>query len=172
MKPNVVRARPLLRATGVRVALPADFDFAAATSFLATREVPSLERITPEGIRRCLRVAGRVVTLEIRHELPNGKHGALLASSTPALPARTVRGFVERMFDLGAELEAFHAMAAKDAVLRRIVTGAPRLRLPQLLDPFEGIVRAVLGQQVSVAAARTMTDRLVRLLGTSPANGS
>ena len=44
-----------------------------------------------------------------------------------------------------------------------IVRRRSGIRLPQLLDPFEGLTRAILGQQVSVAGASTITDRLVRL---------
>ncbi len=40
------------------------------------------------------------------------------------------------------------------------------MRLPRLIDPFEGLVRAMLGQQVTVRAASTMTDRFTRQFGT------
>ncbi|HUQ82006.1 MAG TPA: DNA-3-methyladenine glycosylase, partial [Gemmatimonadaceae bacterium] len=53
--------------------------------------------------------------------------------------------------------------AARDPILASIVRRRSGIRLPQLLDPFEGLTRAILGQQVSVAGASTITDRLVRM---------
>jgi AraC family transcriptional regulator, regulatory protein of adaptative response / DNA-3-methyladenine glycosylase II len=81
------------------------------------------------------------------------------------LPPAAARRIVIRLFDLDADLAAFHALAAEDPVLHDLVPRRPGIRLPQLLDPFEGICRAILGQQVSVTAASTMVDRLTRLLG-------
>jgi 3-methyladenine DNA glycosylase/8-oxoguanine DNA glycosylase len=83
----------------------------------------------------------------------------------PDRPASEIRRAVVRMFDLDADLPAFHAMAEEDPILRDLVPRRPGIRLPQLIDPFEGICRAILGQQVSVTAASTMVERLVRLLG-------
>ncbi|HYW51778.1 MAG TPA: AlkA N-terminal domain-containing protein, partial [Gemmatimonadaceae bacterium] len=83
-----------------------------------------------------------------------------------ALPAGQVTAMVRRAFDLDADLDAFRALAAHDVLLAPLLAARPYLRLPQLLDPFEGLIRAVLGQQVSVVGASTMTDRLVRAFGT------
>ncbi len=150
----------------MKIPLPPGFDLAWTLGFLAARTVPSLERVGDGGYRRSLRLGDRQVTLALR-PLPDrqGGPGALEVRTAPALPAAEVRRLVHRMFDLEADLGAFHALAAADPVLSRIVPRRPSIRLPQLLDPFEGIVRAVIGQQVSVAGAATLLDRLVRLLG-------
>jgi 3-methyladenine DNA glycosylase/8-oxoguanine DNA glycosylase len=103
------------------------------------------------------------VTLAI---IPGADGGSLTIHSAPALPDAVRRLLVTRMFDLDADLDAFSTAVSRDRVLGPLVRRQPRLRLPQLLDPFEGLVRAVLGQQVSVKGATTMVDRLVRLLGT------
>jgi 3-methyladenine DNA glycosylase/8-oxoguanine DNA glycosylase len=71
------------------------------------------------------------------------------------------------MFDLDADLGHFRRLARRDPILASIVRRNAGIRLPQLLDPFEGLVRAILGQQVSVAGASTITDRLVRLFSRS-----
>lgn len=86
--------------------------------------------------------------------------------SAPHLPDAVRRLLVTRMFDLDADLTAFVAAVSRDRVLGPLVRRQPPLRLPQVLDPFEGLVRAVLGQQVAVKAATTMVDRLVRRFGT------
>jgi 3-methyladenine DNA glycosylase/8-oxoguanine DNA glycosylase len=143
----------------VRESLPADFDREGAMAFLAARAVPALECVTPHAYSRSLRVAGRAVSLSCRFE-----GGTLVAHSVPALPLGVLREHVRRLFDLGTNLGGFRAVAERDPLLRRLTAGRPAVRVLQFLDPFEGIVRAVLGQQVSLAAARTMADRLVRLV--------
>lgn len=144
----------------MKLPAPQDFDFDWTLGFLAARVVPSLESLSDGEYRRSLRVDGRPVTLSIRF----GEDGLTVLSS-PKLPPGELRRLVTRMFDLEVDLAAFHAVAAGDPVLGGLVAARPWIRLPQYLDPFEGTVRAILGQQVSLAAASTMVDRLVRTVG-------
>lgn len=144
----------------MRLEAPADFDFDWTLGFLAARVVASLESLEDGEYRRSLRVDGRPVALAIRVE-----PGELTVRSSPRLPAAELRRLVTRMFDLDVEMDAFHQLAAKDPFLSGLVASRPWIRLPQYLDPFEGTVRAILGQQVSLAAASTMVDRLVRRAG-------
>jgi AraC family transcriptional regulator of adaptative response / DNA-3-methyladenine glycosylase II len=82
---------------------------------------------------------------------------------------------VRRVFDLDADPHAIHAGLVHDERLRTLIARRPGLRLPGAWDGFELAVRAVLGQQVSVAAARTLAKRLLARHGTplaqSPADG-
>jgi 3-methyladenine DNA glycosylase/8-oxoguanine DNA glycosylase len=87
------------------------------------------------------------------------------ATVVPGAAATAVRRLLRRLLDLGTDLTPFLVMARRDPHLRPLVARHPGLRLPQLPDPFEGAVRAVIGQQVSVAGARTVLDRLVRQEG-------
>jgi len=70
------------------------------------------------------------------------------------------------VFDLGADPRPIALAFRDDPLLATSVARAPGLRLPGAYDPFELAVRAVLGQQVSVAAARTLAERLVARCGT------
>lgn len=96
----------------------------------------------------------------------NAGSAGLTIHTAPQLPDAVRRLLVTRMFDLDADLAAFVSAVSRDRVLGPLVRRQPPLRLPQVLDPFEGLVRAVLGQQVAVKAATTMVDRLVRRFGT------
>jgi AraC family transcriptional regulator of adaptative response / DNA-3-methyladenine glycosylase II len=60
---------------------------------------------------------------------------------------------------------AVDAHLAADAALKADVKREPGVRVPGALDGFETAIRAVLGQQVTVAGARTLTERLVRMFG-------
>jgi 3-methyladenine DNA glycosylase/8-oxoguanine DNA glycosylase len=146
----------------LKLPAPADFDFDWTLRFLAARVVPSLEALDLSEYRRSLRVDGRTVVLAVRFEPETAE---LSVHSVPRLPAGELRRLVTRMFDLDVDLGAFHGLAAGDPLLRDLVAARPWIRLPQYLDPFEGTMRAILGQQVSLAAASTMVDRLVRKIG-------
>ncbi len=156
----------------VRIALPPDVDVRWTLRYLVVRTVEAIERVQGESYLRSVRQhdTGAHVLLDLSHDVEGH---ALLARTRPALPVSDIRAMVERSFDLSADLDAFAALAKNDAMLKPLITARPFLRLPQLLDPFEGLMRAVLGQQVSVVGASTMTDRLVRAFGTplAPVDG-
>jgi 3-methyladenine DNA glycosylase/8-oxoguanine DNA glycosylase len=70
------------------------------------------------------------------------------------------------MFDLDANMAAIHEVLAADAELEQSVAKHPGLRLPGAWDPFEAVIRAVAGQQVSVKGARTIIGRIASKAGT------
>lgn len=148
----------------VRIALPEDVDVRWTLRYLVVRTVDALERIDGAHYLRSVRshATGQHVVLDLQHD--EAGH-AMLARTRPALPPAEIRALVMRSFDLGTDLSAFRALVRRDTVLGPLLRARPALRLPQLLDPFEGLIRAVLGQQVSVVGASTMTDRLVRAFG-------
>ena len=76
-----------------------------------------------------------------------------------------VVGRVRTLFDLDASPDAVSEVLGRDRLLARIVAAKPGLRLPGAWEPFELVVRAVLGQQVSVKAARTLAGRIVQRCG-------
>ena len=152
----------------VRIALPPDFDFDWVLGFLAARTVASLETVSERAYHRSVRVNGKPVTLTLTEVARGASAGGrarpvLVARSSPMLPAGALEAAVRRMLDLDVDLGHFHRLARRDPILAPIVRRRSGIRLPQLLDPFEGLTRAILGQQVSVAGASTITDRLVRL---------
>tara|TARA_R100001244_G_scaffold43936_5_gene39369 strand:+ start:4280 stop:5257 length:978 start_codon:yes stop_codon:yes gene_type:complete len=91
--------------------------------------------------------------LELRHS----------ASANACLPELVAR--VRKMFDLDAEPRRIAVHFADDAQLGPLVARNPGLRLPTAFDPFEQAVRAIVGQQVTVKAAVTISGRLVTRLG-------
>jgi 3-methyladenine DNA glycosylase/8-oxoguanine DNA glycosylase len=133
--------------------------------YLVVRTVDALERVDGAHYLRSVRdhATGTHVLLDLAHDADGH---AIVARTRPALPATEISAMVERSFDLATDLTSFRSVAKKDALLKPLLRERPFLRLPQLLDPFEGLIRAVLGQQVSVVGASTMTDRLVRAFGT------
>jgi AraC family transcriptional regulator of adaptative response / DNA-3-methyladenine glycosylase II len=101
----------------------------------------------------------------------------------PGTPARAgiearieiVRARLRRIFDLDADVAGIERRLSCDSHLRPLVEARPGLRVPGTWDPFELAVRAILGQQVSVPAARTLAGRFAathgRLLDPPPPPG-
>jgi 3-methyladenine DNA glycosylase/8-oxoguanine DNA glycosylase len=164
-----------------RLALPATFNFDWIRSFLTLRRVSSLERWTDDNVyTRSVSIDGASTLLTIRYvapadgtKRPRREDGTrpdarleVSFTSAPALTREAVRAAVGRMFDLDGDLESFIGHVRRDKLLGPLVKRRPHVRLPRLIDPFEGLVRAMLGQQVTVRAASTMTDRFTRQFGT------
>jgi AraC family transcriptional regulator of adaptative response / DNA-3-methyladenine glycosylase II len=89
----------------------------------------------------------------------------LTLSENLAPHLRALVANVRGAFDLDAEMTAVDAHLATDRGLAKDVKREPGVRVPGALDGFELAIRAVLGQQVTVAGARTLTERLVQKFG-------
>jgi 3-methyladenine DNA glycosylase/8-oxoguanine DNA glycosylase len=124
-----------------------------------------VEVVSTTGYVRSLRVAGEDLVIESRFSGPGRGPKAVSLSAHPTIRSTGLRALGVRLFDLERDLRPFCRMAARDPVLSRLGRPSRSLRIPQFGDPFEGLVRAVLGQQVSLAAARTLAARLVDLAG-------
>lgn len=72
---------------------------------------------------------------------------------------------VRRLFDLDADAAAIDAALATDPTLAPLVERTPGIRVPGAVDPPELVVRAIVGQQISVAAARTHLTRMANWAG-------
>jgi AraC family transcriptional regulator of adaptative response / DNA-3-methyladenine glycosylase II len=143
-------------------------DWAFVTGFLARRLIPGVEALGPQGYQRAVRLhadgrehAGRVCVR------PDPTRAVLRVSLDAALApvAEPLRVRLRRLFDLDCQ------PAAVAAGLGPLARQAPGIRVPGAFDGFELAVRAVLGQQVSVAAAHTLAGRLAQRFGT-PLAGS
>ncbi|MDB5820889.1 MAG: adenosine deaminase, partial [Rhizobacter sp.] len=150
-----------LDAITVTLAYRPPYDIAAMLHFIATHAIGHVEQVQPRGTRRTLR-AGAIEGAPagwIEAEFVEGKPQVRLRYAPLLAPhsAAVVRS-ARRWFDLDASPDAI------DAVLHDL-PHAPGLRLPGSLDAFELAVRAVLGQQVSVAAGQTIARRLVERFG-------
>ncbi len=100
---------------------------------------------------------------------PKGLAFTLSENLAPHL--RPLVANVRGAFDLDAEMTAVDAHLATDKEMAKDVKREPGVRVPGALDGFELAIRAVLGQQVTVAGARTLTERLVAKFGASLEKG-
>jgi AraC family transcriptional regulator, regulatory protein of adaptative response / DNA-3-methyladenine glycosylase II len=149
---------------GIRLSYRQPFAASALFGFLRGRATRGIEVVTDDTYSRTVRLGNAVGCVVARHDPATGsillETSASLAGSLMTLAAR-----IRRVFDLDAEPAVVDAHLALDASLRARVRRAPGLRVPGAFDPFEVAVRAVLGQQISVAAATTLAGRLVERFG-------
>lgn len=141
------------------------FDFAATLAFLAYRAVPGVERVDGGTYARVLMLPGGPGTVRISCPQPEAGYVTCelkLTSLKDVIPA--VQG-VRRLFDLDADPASIAEHLGHDAVLGPLVPRSPGRRLPGTVDAGELAVRAILGQQISVAAARTLSGTIVELCG-------
>jgi 3-methyladenine DNA glycosylase/8-oxoguanine DNA glycosylase len=150
----------------VRVACPSDFDIGFALGYLTARAIPSIERAEAPRYSRVYRIAGGTCLIETWFvALPRGEVAAEISTSRGGFPRSRATEVIERQFSLGADLAAFVAMAGRHPILAPLVARQPGLRLPGIVDPFECLVRAIVGQLVSVRAATRLLGRLVSRFG-------
>lgn len=142
-------------------------DFEAMLDFLRGRALPGVEHVDGESYTRVIGTPAAPGWLRVsRAEAKTGEH-ALSLELHGAAPGELL-GIVQRlrrMFDLDADPQAIASALSRDARLRPLLRKRPGLRLPSGWDGFEIAVRAIIGQQVSVAAARTLTARLAQHFG-------
>jgi AraC family transcriptional regulator of adaptative response / DNA-3-methyladenine glycosylase II len=137
--------------------------------FLGGRAIPGVERISSGSWARAVRLDGRTGVIRVR-EPDRGSaladHDVLVlevsASLAPVLMPLSAR--VKHLFDLVAEPNAIEKHLVNTG-FGRIPPGARGLRVPGAWDGFELAIRAIVGQQVSVAGATTLMGRLTGHFG-------
>ncbi|WP_374384949.1 AlkA N-terminal domain-containing protein [Dongia sp.] len=148
----------------VRLRYRPPYDWPSILAFFAARAVPGLEEVSGGRYRRAIALGDHQGWIEIAHD---GRHDSLVAAihfpDLKALPAIIAR--IRRVFDLGADVEQIGAHLTRDPTLAPLIAERPGLRAPGGWDGFEMAIRAILGQQVTIGAARNLAAKLIALCG-------
>jgi AraC family transcriptional regulator, regulatory protein of adaptative response / DNA-3-methyladenine glycosylase II len=138
-------------------------DWPSLVQFYAARIIPGLESVREERYVRALRVGGALAVIAVEQ----GAGEALNVSVTGAKVGElyAITGRVRRALDLDTDVAAIAKALSVDKTLKPAMSRIRSLRLPGAWDPFELAVRAMLGQQISVKAARTLAGRIVSQFG-------
>jgi AraC family transcriptional regulator of adaptative response / DNA-3-methyladenine glycosylase II len=148
----------------LRLRLREPYDVAALGSFLAARAIPGVEEHIVGGAwthRRVVPLARRAAVVQVRVVAGH----VVLRCDVDLRDTATLVRRVRRWLDLDADPDAIASVLTRDRALRALVRRRPGLRVPTTVDPWETLVRAVVGQQVSVAAARTVLGRIATQFG-------
>ena len=155
---------------GIRLRLPARWpcDATGVIRFLAARAVPGVEAPDVDAYRRSLRLPNGYGVVSLAAH-PSGSAGPVYVEADLWLSdQRDLTAAVSRcrqLLDLDADPEAVADVLGREAPLGRLVAECPGRRVAGAVDGFELAVRAVIGQQVSVAGARTVAAGLVSAAG-------
>jgi AraC family transcriptional regulator of adaptative response / DNA-3-methyladenine glycosylase II len=171
MSPRDLRARrtPLSAGTAgpgaidLALAVRGPIDTAGLFGWMRAHAVPGVERGDGRSFARVTRLPAGPAWFEVRL----AEDGRLRLRAQPAAlrDLSTLIARVRRLFDLDADPIAVDEALARHPELRPAVSALPGVRVPGAIDPGEMLLRAMLGQQVSVAAARTGQGRLAAALG-------
>jgi AraC family transcriptional regulator of adaptative response / DNA-3-methyladenine glycosylase II len=149
---------------GLTVQLPyrSPFNFEHLLRFFAARAIPGVEVVHENRYLRSISIDDAHSVIDLTD---NGEtvlltvHGAGTRSLLPII--QRVRG----IFDLDASPADVSRVLSRDAFLKPLLKRQPGIRVPGVWDGFELTVRAILGQQISVAAATTLSGRLAKRYG-------
>ncbi len=145
----------------VRLAARAPFDGAGVITWLATRALAGIESAAGGTYTRSMRLARGAAVLRIAPE-PGAVRVTARVEHLADLPSLLTRA--RRLVDLDADPEAVDAALAAHPMVAPAVAARPGIRIPGAVESTEMVVRAILGQQVSVAAGRTAVQRIVTAL--------
>jgi AraC family transcriptional regulator, regulatory protein of adaptative response / DNA-3-methyladenine glycosylase II len=146
----------------VRLAFGAPFDAVALFRFLELRAIAGIETVSVSArkasYQRSLRVGDALGEIEVVWRAGR-QYLELRVGESLASHMVLIMRLTRQVFDLDA------SSGSIDDDLGELAAARPGLRLPGAFDPFEIAIRAVLGQQITVAAARTLARRLVERFG-------
>ena len=152
----------------VDLAVRQPFDLDGVLEFLASRTIPGVESIGQDGYRRSLDLPHGHGVAHVRPDVVV-KSGRLharvelrLADWRDLAPAVSR---VRRLLDLDADPTAIEQVLGADPAIAPLIARNAGRRVPGSVDPFETAVRAIVGQQISVAGARTVVGRIVAAIG-------
>jgi DNA-3-methyladenine glycosylase II len=152
------------RITTLELPFKAPYDWPRVLRFFAGRATPGVEAVEDGAYRRAIAWTGASGTLTVRQH-PRKRCVVATIEGEAGRHADALAEPIARMFDLDANPAAIGAHLALDPWLKPLVDAAPGLRVPGAWSGFELVVRAIVGQQVSVKAATTIIGRLVQRAG-------
>ena len=142
----------------------APFDWPRLLRFFGGRATPGVEAVEDGAYRRAIDWTGDSGTLSVRL---HPRKRCLVASIEGPVSrhADALAVPIAKIFDLRADPKKIGAELSADPWLAPLVEAVPGLRVPGAWSGFELVVRAIVGQQVSVKAATTLIGRLVQRAG-------
>lgn len=155
---------PSVGTIALRLPFRSPLDAGPLLEFLAARAVTGVESVDASTYRRSMQLPFGAATVALTPQ-PDHIACTLRLDDLRDLPAAVQR--CRRLLDLDADPVAVAAFLERDPLLAPFVQKYPGLRVAGHVDGFEVLVRAIVGQQVSVRGARTVLGRMVTSLGTS-----
>jgi AraC family transcriptional regulator of adaptative response / DNA-3-methyladenine glycosylase II len=150
-------------AVTVKLGFRPPYDWDGILSFLRARAIPGVESVSDGRYARTIGIGGERGVVVVEPAEKNCLKATVRVANLRILPAVIAR--IRRVFGLAADPVAIGAHLSQDPALAPYVAARPGLRVPGAWDGFELAVRAILGQQISVAAATRLAGQIAALFG-------
>ncbi|GAA3929992.1 Ada metal-binding domain-containing protein [Microbacterium soli] len=144
-------------------------DTAGVFAWMSARALAGMETATATSFARHLRMPGGPAHLEIRQDTKGALR--LRARVTRLGDLAPLVAIARRLFDLDADPAGIDQALSAHPPLAPLVAAIPGIRVPGAADPHEMLIRAMVGQQITVAAARTVLTALTERLGERTVDG-
>jgi AraC family transcriptional regulator of adaptative response / DNA-3-methyladenine glycosylase II len=155
---------PAVAGVALRLRYRPPYEWDSMLAYLRARAIQGIEVVENASYQRTVEIDGFAGSVQVVHlPLQQSLGVAIRFPSVRSLPAIVAR--VRRLFDIGADIETIDEHLSRDPFLAPFVARHPGLRAPGGWDGFELAVRAILGQQVTVSAARRLAGQLVERYG-------
>ncbi len=149
----------------ISVITPKEFDFAECLKFLGRSNQERLHFIENDKIRKLLKVYNKKILLELSCPAQNVIAVKLLNSGVEDSTKNVIENYVQEWFDLETDLAVFYRIAAKDKLLKNLVSRFYGLRLIKIHDLFQALCWAIFGQQINLVFAYTLYRRFIESYG-------
>jgi len=140
------------------------FDYGSTLQFLAGRAVHGVEYIDRKQYQRVIKSGQQYLAVSVEHE-KNKKRLRVSCSKKGLTALPDVIAQIKRVFDVDAPVQQILQDLSSTRQFKSQLKEQKDIRLPGAFDPFEAVLRAIAGQQVTVKAARTLLNRLVERCG-------
>ncbi|MGH1370602.1 MAG: DNA-3-methyladenine glycosylase 2 family protein [Cellvibrionaceae bacterium] len=143
-----------------------DYPWQQVLSFYQQRAIDGMEKVHDEGFSRTLSLFKNPILIKIE-KVTKKNALRLTISGAEANQITRVLAFTRQVLDLNTNHAVVSQWLRKDSLLKKLIKPSDRLALPGAWNAFEYLVRAIIGQQVSVKAAKTLTTRIIHKFGKS-----
>ncbi|XPV76128.1 MAG: DNA-3-methyladenine glycosylase 2 family protein [Desulfovibrio sp.] len=152
---------PINNSTTLLLPYSAPFDFTQTIQFMNTRTIQGVEVITEDSYSRTFRTDHANGYLVVKDN-PEKCALELLIFSDDIKCYMEIHNKIRKVFDLDTDFSTMNIQFAKDKILKAGMTNNHVPRMPMAFEPFEFVIRAILGQQISVKAATTLAGRIAQ----------
>ncbi|MBE9538193.1 MAG: DNA-3-methyladenine glycosylase 2 family protein [Proteobacteria bacterium] len=136
------------------------YDWAGVINFFARHAIEGVEQVDADSYQRNILVDGKPGLIRVQPIAGRNALQLLLRLPAPG-ELMPIVARVRRMFDLDANPTVVREALQSDPVLGQLIDDIPGIRSPIQWSVYEATVRAIVGQQVSIQAARSVCARLV-----------
>jgi DNA-3-methyladenine glycosylase II len=152
------------------LALPENFRVAEVLDFHGRDTLAVAEQVDGSRLHKGLLWDGNPARLTIDFR-GGSAHVELAVDGRTKVPRDALEQLVRRMLGLTQRIEAFEAHYRAHPRIGSLISARPGLRVQQTATPFEALVWAIIGQQISLAAAISIRRRLIETIGVRHSRG-